>query len=239
MSVMIPAIFLLAWAGTNSESPLPTYPRISLGWLSLPVFLVIGVAGWSIWAAQPNSQASAYAQSGDWASAAGQASISASRDPNSYIYTSTAGTLWACQAHTAKDMTALIRARGYLEQTLRLEPTTSWNWANLAMLDEASGELDVAIDHMQRAVKLSPNLPSYWFNLGRFYEQSSLPEMAISSYQKALNLEPNWRDLALWNEYTGQGASSEPVAARSAPRQPSWKHLLAAGANRHPCRQPG
>jgi putative inorganic carbon (HCO3(-)) transporter len=200
MAVMIPAIFLLAWMGSNGDSSLPTYRRISLGWLILPVCLVVAVAGWSIWTHQPFNQASADAQVGDWANAAEQATISVNRDPNSYNYTSGAGLLWACQAYTAKDIPALIRARGYLEQALRLEPTTSWNWADLAMLDEAFGELDTAIDHMERAVKLSPNLPSYWYNLGRFYEKTNLPEMAISSYQKALDLKPDWRDLAFWSE---------------------------------------
>ena len=68
MAVMVPAIFLLAWAGSTSEGTegqLPTHPRISLGWLSLPVFLAIGLAGWSIWAYRPFAQTAGIIQSGD------------------------------------------------------------------------------------------------------------------------------------------------------------------------------
>ncbi len=200
IAVMVPSIFLLAWVGSNTETPLPTHRRISLGWLCIPVFLLLGGAGWEIWAYQPYNGWLDYARSGSWTQAAEQASISASRDPEFHFYATEAGLLWAWQAHYEKDPIGLIRARGYFEQALQLEPAPSWTWANLAMLDEASGDLDAAVSHMQRAVKSSPNMAAYVFNLGRFYEQSHLGEMAILSYQKALTLEPDWRGLAFWGE---------------------------------------
>ena len=242
MAVMVPSIFLLAWAGSTSEGmegQLPTHRHISLGWLSLPVFLTIGLAGWSIWASRPYTQTASYVQSSDWRGAAEQASLSVNRDPNSYIYNAGAALLWACQAHTANDLQALDRSRGYLERVLRLEPDTSWNWADLAMLDEASGKLDDAISHMQKAVELSTNLPSYWFNLGRFYEKKDNSDKAIASYQEALNLKPDWRDLAFWGETSLRTQALNLWLQNPPAPSPTRKHLLAPGAGRNRGRQAG
>ena len=200
MAVMVPSIFLLAWVGSNTESPLPTHRRVSLGWLTIPVFILIGGVGWGIWTYKPFNSWLGFAQNGQWTQAAEQASISASRDPDFHFYATEAGLLWAWQAHYENDPIGIIRARAYFEKALHLESSTSWNWANLAMLDEASGDMEAAISSMEKAVKLSPNMAAYVFNLGRFYEQSNLEEMAISSYQKALNLKPEWQDLAFWRE---------------------------------------
>ncbi len=204
MAVMVPSIFLLAWVGSNTESPLPTYRRVSMGWLAIPVFILIGTAGWEIRAYKPYAQWLGYAQSGNWTQAAEQASISASRDPEYHLYATEAGLLWAWQAYYDQDPSGITRARGYMEQALAHEPATSWNWANLAILDEASGDLQTAINHMEQAVKLSPNMAAYQFNLGKFYESSNSEALAIASYQKALTLKPEWSELPFWNETTAR-----------------------------------
>ena len=200
MAVMVPSIFLLAWVGSNTESPLPTIRRVSLGWLAIPVFILIGGAGWEIWAYQPYTHWLDFAQSGNWTQAAEQASISASRDPTYHLYTTEAGLLWAWQAYYDHDPGGITRARGYLAQALVQEPATSWNWANMAILDEASGDLPAAISHMEKAVNLSPEMAAYRLNLGKFYEGSNSMDLAIASYQKALTLKPEWVDLPFWNE---------------------------------------
>ncbi len=204
MAVMVPSIFLLAWVGSNTESPLPTIRRVSLGWLAIPVFILIGGAGWEIWAYQPYTHWLDFAQSGNWTQAAEQASISASRDPQYHLYTTEAGLLWAWQAFYDHDPSGVTRARGYLAQALAQEPSPSWTWANLAVLDETSGDLQSAISHMEKAVKLSPDMAAYQLNLGKFYEGSNSMEMAIASYQKALTLKPEWGNLPFWNETTAR-----------------------------------
>ena len=232
MAVMVPSIFLLAWVGSHTETPLPTHRRVSLGWLSIPVFILIGGAGWGIWAYKPYDGWLAFAQAGKWTQAAEQASISASRDPDFHFYATEAGLLWAWQAHYENDPIGIIRARSYFEKALHLESSTSWNWANLAMLDEASGDLEAAISSMEKAVKLSPNMAAYVFNLGRFYEQSNLEEMAISSYQKALNLKPEWVDLAFWRETPARKQTLElwqaNPPAQVEPSDTFWQQAQAA-----------
>ena len=237
MAVMVPAIFLLAWVGANTNTPLPTFRRASLGWLSIPIFILIGGAGWGIWAYQPYTQWLGYAQSGDWTRAAEQASISASRDPNYHFYATEAGLLWAWQARYENAPIGLFRARSYFEQALRFEPTTSWNWANLAMMDAASGDLEAAVRHMERAVRLSPNMAAYQFNLGKFYEGSNLPEVAIASYQKALDLRPDWRDLPFWGETETRAQAlnlwqANPPSA-AAPENTFWHQAQSAIADRN------
>jgi hypothetical protein len=200
MAVMVPAIFLLAWIETGTERPTPTFSRVSLGWLALPSFVLIGAVGWGIWAYQPFSHWLEPVMRGDWRQAAELSSESAQRDPNFHFYQTESGLLWAWEWKYLNDPTGLENARRHLNASLRLEPALSWNWANLAVLDAAAGELPLAIERMERAAKLSPQMAAYAWNLGKFYEESGNNEPALTAYRKALDLKPVWGELPFWSE---------------------------------------
>lgn len=200
MAVMVPAIFLLAWIETGTEPATPTFRRVSLGWLALPIFGLLAVVGWGIWAYQPFSRWTESAMNGDWRQAAELSSESARRDPYFHFYQTESGLLWAWKWKYSNDPAGLEKARHYLKVSLQLEPSLSWNWANLAVLDAAAGDLPLAIERMERAVKLSPQMGAYLWNLGKFYEETGKNEPALTAYRNALDLKPDWVKLSFWSE---------------------------------------
>ncbi len=194
---MVPVVFVLAWIWT-APPDLPVFHRFGLGWLALPAGLLIAAIGWGLWAYQPITHWRSAALAGDWSQAAQWAGESARRDPNFFFYQTEAGLLWAWQSEYQKDPAGLARARAALARSLELEPSVSWTWASLAVLDFRAGDLPAALAAIDRAIAISPTTPEYWLNQAYLYEQSGAAAQAESGYRQALVLAPGWASHPFW-----------------------------------------
>jgi tetratricopeptide (TPR) repeat protein len=221
MAVMVPAVFLLAWVAAAQPGPAAVYPRISLGWVAHPALILLACSGVALWAYQPFHNWLPAVQAGNWREAAEFASQSAERDPAFHFYHTEAGLLWAWEWQYRRDPAALAESRRHFNAALQLEPSPSWTWANLAMMDAAAGELPAAIEHMQRAIQLNPGFAPYSLNLGKFYEQSGSFDLAKAAYRRALELNPAWVTAAFWK--------ATPLRSLITFNAPAWTPAAPAG----------
>ena len=198
MAVIIPAVFLIAWIGTSAPGKLPTFKRISLGWLVIPTFVLIALAGWQLWAYRPLTQSHDLAMIGNWRRAAELASESARRDPNFHFYQTQAGILWSWEWAFNHDPDSLTQSRVHLARSLEIEEQPSWIWADLAVLDFYAGQPDAALNHITRAIALSSNFPAYYLNRAAILETGGSADPALSDYRKALSLQPDLVNHPFW-----------------------------------------
>lgn len=220
-AVMVPAIFLIAWAATQrravAEVRDTVYPRIPAVWLSMPLALLLIVAGFSLWAYQP--LATAAASSVDPHTLAFAAVESARRDPSFHFYQAQAGLLYAWDWQASADPASLSTARTYLANAIAREPSTSWLTASLAVLDFAAGDTSLAFTRMRHAEELSSQVAVYPLALGRFSEIGGDADTARAAYTRALALDPAlsihpfWQHSALRRTVL---SSAPPVASQPA-----------------------
>jgi Tfp pilus assembly protein PilF len=215
----------------EKEAVAPWRPiRLNLLWLPLVGWLAL--TGWSVWGYQPMAQGLKVAEQNDWQQAAAYIQQSALRDPGLSFYTTEAGFAWARAWQASGDAAALVKARQDLEQSLRIEPSLSYLWANLALLDWQAGQGAVAIQHMQTAAQLSPQEPSYLLNLGWFQENLDNSQAAKENYLGALRLAPGWAEHPFWQANALRQAlladwkKSQPDAPVQG--QPYWQRALQA-----------
>jgi hypothetical protein len=166
--------------------------------LWLPLVGWLALTGWSLWGYQPMAQGLQAAGQNNWAQAAADIQQSAQRDPALSFYNTEAGFAWARAWQAGGDSAALEKARQDFAQSLRIEPSLSYLWANLAVLDWQAGQREVAIQHMQKATQLSPQEPTYLLNLGWFNENAGNPGAAKTAYLGALQLAPGWAEHPFW-----------------------------------------
>ena len=195
---MVLVILLVAFLLTCAEKEVAKPHPFSLNLLWLPLLGWLALTGWSVWGYQPMAQGLQAAEQNDWQQAALHIQQSAERDPHLSFYATEAGFTWARAWQVSGDATELAKARQDLERSLHIEPSLSYLWANLAVLDWQAGEQQVAIQHMQHAVQLSPQEPSYLLNLGWFLENSDNPQAAKEAYLGALRLSPGWEEHPFW-----------------------------------------
>jgi len=215
----------------EKESVAPWHP-ISLNFLWLPLLGWLALTGWSVWGYQPMAQGLTAAGQNDWPQAATSIQQSALRDPALSFYSTEAGFAWARAWQASGDAAALEKARQDLAASLRIEPSLSYLWANLAVLDWQAGQGAAAIQHMQTAAQLSPQEPSYLLNLGWFQENSNNPQAARIDYLGALRLAPTWAEHPFWQAnplrqaLVAEWKKSQPDAP--VPDQAYWQRALLA-----------
>ena len=216
---------------TEKEAAAPWRP-ISLNLLWLPLAGWLALTGWSLWGYQPMAQGLKVAEQNDWQQAAASIQQSAQRDPGLSFYSTEAGFAWARAWQANGDAAALVKARQDLAASLRIEPSLSYLWANLAVLDWQAGQGAVAIQHMQAAAQLSPQEPTYLLNLGWFQENSHNPQAAQAAYLEVLRLAPGWAEHPFWQASSLRQAllagwkKSQPVP--SAQGQAYWQRAMQA-----------
>jgi O-antigen ligase/tetratricopeptide (TPR) repeat protein len=195
---MVLVILLVAMLLTFSEKEAVVSHPISLNLLWLPLAGWLALTGGSLWGYQPMALGLQAAQQNNWPVAASLIQQSAQRDPALSFYSTETGFAWARVWQGSSNKIALQTARHAFEQSLRIEPSLSYLWANLAVLDWQAGDRAAAIQHMQAAARLSPQEPTYQLNLGWFQENSQAPQAAQAAYLDALRLAPFWADHPFW-----------------------------------------
>jgi O-antigen ligase/Tfp pilus assembly protein PilF len=225
-------ILLVAMLLTFPEKAASSSRSLSLNLLWLPLAGWLALTGWSLWGYAPMAQGLQSAGQNDWLPAAASIQHSAQRDPALSFYATEAGFAWARAWQVNGDLSALQKARQDFEHSLRIEPSLSYLWANLAVLDWQAGQSAAAIQHMQTAIQLSPQEASYLLNLGWFQENSHNPAAAKAAYLGALQLSPAWANHPFWQANPLRQAllaewhKSQPDA--SAQALPYWQRALLA-----------
>lgn len=170
----------------------------SLAWLLVPAGMLMGYAGWDLWAYQPAWEAIRDAQIGEWSAAARGFETSRARDPLLQFYTTEAAWAHAAAWGESGDPAELEAARRLLADSVAREGQFSQFWASLAALDWQAGDSASALARIAKAAALSPREASYPLNQGYYQERLSQEEAAIASYRKALELAPGWATHPFW-----------------------------------------
>jgi O-antigen ligase/tetratricopeptide (TPR) repeat protein len=226
--VILVVAMLLTYPEEETVAPHPG----SLNLLWLPLVGWLALTGWSLWGTAPMARGLTAAGQNNWQQAAANIQQSAQRDPGLSFYATEAGFAWARAWQGSGDTAALQKARQDFEQSLRIEPSLSYLWANLAALDWQAGQTATAIQHMQTAIQLSPQEPSYLLNLGWYQENSHNPQAATAAYLGALQLAPAWGEHPFWQANPLRQAlladwkKSQPDAPAQAPAY--WERAMQA-----------
>ena len=218
------SLAILAAYGMSRGQGATRTRRWPVGWLLLPLALLAGVGGWSLWSSGPARAAAKAGEQANWIEAVTGFEGSLVRDPKLPFYSFQASFAHAMLWQESGDTESLARARQYLEQGIRLESGLAetafrrkeegyalW-WANLAVLDFQAGDVAQAEEHIRQAIAIAPGEATFHLNLGWMLEELSREAEAVSSYEKALELKPEWASHSFW-----QGSEIRESAIKSAP----------------------
>jgi tetratricopeptide (TPR) repeat protein len=73
-----------------------------------------------------------------------------------------------------------------------LEPVYATNWANLGLLEWASGDYSAALKDLKKAVVTAPEQPAFKLTYGRMLEMDERPDEAKIVYRQVLDSVPSW-----------------------------------------------
>ena len=137
--------------------------------------------------------------SGDYRAAAERLQAVAQSDPSLAINDEERGFLLGLAAAEGDTQAAQDGAESFARY-VALEPNYAAGWANLAALDEASGNLGEAADAMQQAAVLAPQSWSLIYRAGVYAEAAGRTEAARSAYEQAITLNSNLALIAGWDD---------------------------------------
>jgi tetratricopeptide (TPR) repeat protein len=197
--VMVPFIIMAAWLLSTRKPNDGTHDRIGLNILAVPLGVILLVSGYMLCIYQRFSTGLTYLRQGNITTAIPWMEASL-RDGNLSYYHSQTALVYAQRWGEKKDIEALAKARQMLRESLKIEPSPSLLWADLAVLDWYAGERVTAVTHITRAMDQSPLEPSYVLNYAWFMEESGRSEQAREAYQKVLTLRPEWVNHPFWQQ---------------------------------------
>lgn len=193
--------------------------------LAVPALASAALGIYSLWAYTPLIEAISLSNS-DWHKAALKTEEAVYRNPSLPFYKFQTGVAWSMNWQQNGDRSSLIRAVDRFKEVVRMEPSNSVAWANLAVLNWHSGNRPEALDAIHKAIRLSPKESSFYLNYGWFLEQSGQDQLAIIEYQKAMDLAPWTTDHPYW-----QGTAVRKAAISTFPEKeqpiPYWKQAAA------------
>lgn len=198
--ILAALVLWVAMVWSAGAQPLKRSPRISLGWLVLPLGLVCLVEGWNLWAGLPAYQAVELASQGRWEEAAQGFDESIRRDPAYEFYYVQAGLAWDQVWQRSANPADLERARASFRAALAREPGFSLLWANLAALDHQAGQTALALTEIDQAIQRSPGEPKYTLTRAWMLEQSGQTEEAFQAYSTVIRTVPAWANHPFWTE---------------------------------------
>jgi tetratricopeptide (TPR) repeat protein len=168
----------------------------------IPVYIglcVVALAWTNLWLANPLIQGIQSFENGNYSSAAQWLTQAVQRDSWQAITHQQAGMVDSFQAYQG-DSTALQPAIQAFEETIKLDPDWSLNYANLGALYAQQGSLDKAVQEFQKAIKVNASMAVYSLNLGQTLEKEQQPAQAQQAYFQTLALRPDWANTYFWRE---------------------------------------
>jgi len=103
----------------------------------------------------------------------------------------------------------------FYEKTLAYNPDSFRAHSDAAILYNAAGERDRAVQHLETALALSPDFATAYSNLAMIYNADGMYKEAVDLCKKAIRLSPDFADAYnnLGRSYIGLGRKEEAVAA--------------------------
>lgn len=84
-----------------------------------------------------------------------------------------------------------VRARQFLEETLRLKPDYPEAWNNLGMIAAQQGQPEEAIRDFQKSLAQRPEFATALLNLGNIYRRQQSFDEAQQCFNRAIRMEPD------------------------------------------------
>ncbi|MBN1372494.1 MAG: O-antigen ligase family protein [Anaerolineaceae bacterium] len=233
ISLAIFAASCLTWVSVKIRSG-----KWSIGWLLVPLVLLVGYSSWSLWSSIPSHLAAKAGEEGYWAEAAAGFEESLAFDPQLPSYSFHAGFARAMLWWESRDEHDLALARQYLLNGIQLESglvETAFRkkedgyalwWANLAVLDFQAGDVAQAEEHIRLAIAIAPDEATFYLNLGWMMEELGRDDEAVLAYQKVLDLKPSYASHPFW-----KGSAIREEIRQSVPEMmaaPTYKYLKQA-----------
>jgi len=190
------AVILLAWLARGAS----TSARRRLGngllifaWLSILAMIGLGLRSY-----RPLMDGLRAAAAGEWETATIYINEAVEKDPALAYHWFQAGfadgVLAMDDAGKLVDSLRLSSAIEKYETGLAIDPNYAVNWANVAQLRHAGGDVDGAISDLNQATELAPDQPNFRLTLGRILEQQEELDAATREYHAALGLDDSLFD---------------------------------------------
>lgn len=190
------AVILLAWltrgASTSARRRLGN-GLLVFAWLSLLAMIGLGLRSY-----RPLMDGLRAAVAGDWETATLYLDEAVEKDPALAYHWFQAGfadgVLAMDNAGQLVDSHRLSSAIQKYESGLAIDPNYAVNWANVAQLRYAGGDVHGAISDLEQATELAPNQSNFRLTLGRILEQQENLGAARREYHAALGLDDSLFD---------------------------------------------
>jgi O-antigen ligase/tetratricopeptide (TPR) repeat protein len=127
---------------------------------------------------------------GDWVAAHERLCSLADRYPQKTSYGFQCGLAGLKVFSETNGQDVLVTSLYAQRAAIQHDPYWPVHWANLAMLEWYSGNLQAGMNDMSKAIDLAPRYAIFWANLGWMKEAQAQTADAIWSYQKAFDANP-------------------------------------------------
>jgi tetratricopeptide (TPR) repeat protein len=200
-------ICLLAMYFSLMPGKMAKWREINLRAIYLPLGILLLAGGFSLWSQIPFRQGVTLYEEGHYSEAALKITESIKRDPLSSYLSTQAALAWSVVWDETGEEEALVKARQYFRNSISLEDSPSFLWADLAVMDWYLGDHMIAMEHIQHAIEISDHEPSHFLIYGYFLELMNDNVEANLAYQKALDLaldscsHPFWQQTVLRRNY--------------------------------------
>ena len=203
------------------------WPALFTTWL-----IVVLALAWQAWSLQPYFAGVAAANRGDWQTSSTSLDRAVARDPwlalNWFQAGFAHGMLALATDGAVANTAELDLAIQDYRRGLSIESAYATNWANMGLLDWASGDTQDAIQALQKAANLAPAQPAFKLTWGRMLESSGDRAAALVAYRQVLQAVPGWAGMTFFqgSPLRKQAAAEVPGASlSSSPPSPSLAQL--------------
>lgn len=200
--VFVMGIFISLLAKYFSLMPekMAKWREINLRAIYLPLGILLLAGSYSLWSQIPFRQGVTLYEDGQYSEAAQKITDSIERDPLSSYLSTQAALAWSVVWDKTGQEDALHKAKQYFRNSISMEDSPSFLWADLAVMDWYLGDHMIAIEHIQHAIEISDHEPSHFLIYGYFLELMNDNVEANLVYQKVLDLAPDSCSHPFWQQ---------------------------------------
>ncbi len=193
-------ISLLAMYFSLMPEKMAKWREINLRAIFLPLGILLLAGAFSLWSQIPFRQGVLLFQAGEHSQAAQTLTKSIQKDPKSSYLSTQAALAWSVVWDETGNEDALYKARQYFRDSISLEDSPSFLWADLAIMDWYLGDHMIAVEHIRHAIEISDHEPSHYLIYGNLLELLNKNEDANLAYQKVLDLVPDSCSHPFWQQ---------------------------------------